>query len=474
MHKPKTLKEKIMHPYIAMIIILPLIIFFLFNAAMQIYIVRSAEKEIRATFETMNLVLKNTLNERDLDIRRDSSQEAISETINSLNTAFRVSKITGNAEMFIVTKDKTVVFPRNTENTLLSGQLVEAINSITPTASVQELTKVDLGNQSYLIGYTAMPTSRRLNAPPTHFVVLIASLNSADLLIRRINLILFAIVSIAVLLGSIVANKVSFSISKPIITATKYADQIAKGQYLQIEPDNSSVEINQLYNSMNRMSRMLEQNEESQQAFLQNISHDLRTPLMSIQGYAEGLASGVFKDPIQPSEIIASESVRLTHMVEGLLTLSRLENAGIKLDMITMDAEEVLSDLIGRSKGLAIRNNKNMTLLCSIKSTIRIDLNLFEKVIFNLIDNGMRYAETTVKVEIKADDIFCKILISDDGKGINPEDLPNVFKRFYKGQSGNHGLGLAIVKRSMDLMDASIKAFNSDQGAVFELTFSKK
>lgn len=471
MRKPKTMKEKIMHPYIGMIIILPLIIFLIFNLTMQVYILKSAENEIKTTFETMNLLLRNTLTERNLDIRRDSNQEAISETINALNTAFKVSRITGNAEMFIVTKDKTVIFPRNTQNTLLTEQLAEEIEGIIPTKSAMEPIKVDLGTQSYLVGFTAMPTTRRLNNSPTHFVVLIASLNSADLFIQRINLILFAIVSVTVMIGSVVAKKVSNSISKPIMVATKHADQIAKGHYYHIEPDNSSEEINQFYRSMNRMSQMLEHNEKSQQAFLQNISHDLRTPLMSIQGYAEGIASGVFKDPIQPSEIIATESIRLTQMVEELLTLSRLESSGMNPDMVIVDAEEVLSELIGRSKGLAMKKNKEVNLMCPSKCTLRIDRNLFEKAVFNLIDNGLKYAEKTVTIEIRVEFDTCKVLIMDDGKGIHPDDLPHVFKRFYKGKSGNHGLGLAIVKRAMDLMNASIKAYNQDSGAVFELIF---
>jgi signal transduction histidine kinase len=302
-------------------------------------------------------------------------------------------------------------------------------------------------------------------------LIYILSLENTGSLIKTINIILISILAIATLVGLFISLIISNSISKPIKKINSIANKIGNGDFVFLEPINTSKEIYELCNSMNSMSQSLYQFDNVQRTFLQNASHELRTPLMSVQGYAEGIVKGVFSDNVQAAQIICEESKRLTSLVEQLLVLSRIENNTYNINMCKIDLKNIMKEYIQRINGFAIKNEKQLVLIEeNYRIPVFIDEELLSQVVVNIASNSIRFANNRVEIHIYKDNNNAYVKIRDDGHGIAAEDLPHIFDRFYKGKGGNFGLGLSIAKSSIIAMKGSIQAYNSDTGAEFLIT----
>ena len=193
---------------------------------------------------------------------------------------------------------------------------------------------------------------------------------------------------------------------------------------------------------------------------------------MSIQGYAEGIENDVFSDPKEAASVIKKESLRLNKLVTELLTLSRIENHTYVHELQVYNISDLMLDYIQRVNGLLINRNLKLVTKFSENMYACIDEGLFSQTIINIISNAIRYAGTTITISTyleKTDGAAMVVAeIADDGEGIEEEELPHLFERFYKGKKGNFGLGLAISKSAVESMGGSLSALNRG-GAVFLL-----
>jgi signal transduction histidine kinase len=218
------------------------------------------------------------------------------------------------------------------------------------------------------------------------------------------------------------------------------------------------------------MSAQLENSDKTQKTFLQNASHELKTPLMSIGGYAEGIAQGVLPDTKSAAQIIGAESSRLATLVDELLTLSRIENRTYSKELVRVNLSDILKEYVQRLGGLAAKQRRRLTLnLPDTAVFVAADDTLLSQSVMNVVSNCLRYAKATVGIELVCQKKSAVIRITDDGDGIAQADLPHIFERFYKGKQGSFGLGLAIAKSAVFSMGGDIRAYNSDAGAVFEI-----
>lgn len=193
--------------------------------------------------------------------------------------------------------------------------------------------------------------------------------------------------------------------------------------------------------------------------FVANVSHELKTPVTNIQGFAEELEKGGVSDPEQIRRyagIIFKHSQRLNAIIDDLLTLSRLED-GSERRVISFEDHQLKAVLRGAIELSAIKAEEkqmNVTLVCDEDMQARINPVLLEQAVFNLIDNAVKYSEagTVVEVCVETQREETAIRVKDSGCGIPAEHLPRIFERFYvvdKSRSrklGGTGLGLAIVK----------------------------
>ena len=220
-----------------------------------------------------------------------------------------------------------------------------------------------------------------------------------------------------------------------------------------------------------RFGRDIEKEAERQQTFFQNASHELKTPLMAIQGYAEGIQAGVM-DAGGAAEVILEESDRMTELVEELLDISKIDMGRQLLAVSEMDIRELLYDSIRAVEPTAAASG--ITIAPDFPEEpvmVKCDDTQIRRAVTNILTNGLRYARSELRLTCRPDKRNVIIRIQDDGDGIAEGDLPHIFERFYMGKSGKSGIGLALTKEIIHLHKGTIRAYNGDTGAVFEISF---
>ena len=219
-----------------------------------------------------------------------------------------------------------------------------------------------------------------------------------------------------------------------------------------------------------RFGRDIEKEAERQQTFFQNASHELKTPLMAIQGYAEGIQAGVM-DTASAAEVILKESDRMTELVDELLDISKIDMGRQPLALSEMDVRELLYDSIraveptAAAGGIAIVPD-----FPEEPVMVSCDDTRLRRAVTNILSNGVRYARSELRLTCRTEKRHATIRIQDDGDGIAEEDLPHIFDRFYMGKSGKSGIGLALTREIIHLHKGTIRARNGDTGAVFEIS----
>ncbi|MEG0984917.1 MAG: HAMP domain-containing sensor histidine kinase [Clostridia bacterium] len=220
-----------------------------------------------------------------------------------------------------------------------------------------------------------------------------------------------------------------------------------------------------------RMGVMIENAEEKTKNFFQNTSHELKTPIMSIQGYAEGIVLGVAPDDKQAAQVILDESERMANLVEEILCLAQLDSGYAAARFEETDLRDLLTDCLERQEYAAQRKGVSFCCApCDAPITVLCVRKHLRMAIGNLISNGIRYARTTLSIDLLVHGRHVDLTISDDGGGIAPEDLPHIFERFYAGKSGNTGIGLALSHSVVSQHKGKLFVLNAPSGARFRLT----
>lgn len=210
--------------------------------------------------------------------------------------------------------------------------------------------------------------------------------------------------------------------------------------------------------------------EKMRRDFVANVSHELRTPLSIFRGYLETLID----DPHQPPgellrilEVMERHSNRLNALVEDVLSLARLESPGMELTLSEVDLPELLHSVMRDwEKRLAAKQLKSHLNFPGNLPRLRADETRLQELIYNLLDNAVKYSKPGGTVFLRAEpaDDFVRISVADQGIGIPENDLPRIFERFYradKSRSSEHpgtGLGLSIVKHIAQLHGGSVEA----------------
>ena len=218
-----------------------------------------------------------------------------------------------------------------------------------------------------------------------------------------------------------------------------------------------------------RFGRDIEKEAERQQTFFQNASHELKTPLMAIQGYAEGIQAGVM-DTGGAADVILEESDRMTELVEELLDISKIDMGRQRLTLSETDIRELLYDGIRAVEPIAAGGITIVPDFPEEPVMVSCDDTQLRRAVTNILSNGVRYARSELRLTCRADKRHVTIRIQDDGDGIAEEDLPHIFDRFYMGKSGKSGIGLALTREIIHLHKGTIRARNGDTGAVFEIS----
>ena len=281
-------------------------------------------------------------------------------------------------------------------------------------------------------------------------------------------------------LGIAAAVVLGRRLSRPIREASAATIRIAHGELSTRLPEPSPEDhddLAELARSVNIMAGELDRARVLEQQFLLSVSHDLRTPLTSIRGYAEAISDGA-GDPMRAAIVIRNEARRLERLVADLLDLAKLRTNGFSLRFEPIDLN-ALATVAGQGFQ-PDANERNLVIICDGNAQLMVsaDHDRLGQVAANLIENSLKYARTNVRISTARDGGWAVLAVDDDGPGIPQADLPHVFERLYVARSqptrdeNSSGLGLAIVKELVEAMGGNVSAAPSlTGGARFVVRF---
>jgi signal transduction histidine kinase len=269
------------------------------------------------------------------------------------------------------------------------------------------------------------------------------------------------------LAGALVSIRLSRALTEPIGAAREATSRIAGGDLAARVPDphpRSSDELSDLSRSINAMAESLERSRGLERQFLMSVSHDLRTPMASIQGYAEALTDEAI-EPRRAGAIILAESRRLDRLVTDLLLLARLDARAFTFDIQPIDLTPIVEATVGAALPRATERNVTVQVHAPpAAARALVDGDRIAQVLANLVENALKFASTSVDVSVSFENGWVVLAVADDGAGIAPSDLPHVFERLYVArhrptpkESGS-GLGLAIVRELVETMGGRVNA----------------
>ena len=272
---------------------------------------------------------------------------------------------------------------------------------------------------------------------------------------------------IALALSVAIAILLARSVYRPVKQLTDAAERMAQGEYAQEVPVSGPEEIKGLALRFNQMSRQVRQSQQRLRDFVADVSHELRSPLTSIRGFAQAIVDGTARDSDAQSraaQIVQDESMRMIRLVDDLLELSRIESGQVQMSREPVDLAGLLEHcrelfaMQAEEKGIALK------LELETLPPVLGDIDRLEQVLGNLLDNAIKHTPERGEVSIfarQASAYTVEITIADTGPGIPAEELPHVFERFYQADAAaksGTGLGLAIAREIVRAHGGDIEA----------------
>ena len=291
----------------------------------------------------------------------------------------------------------------------------------------------------------------------------------------------FLVIVIAILLATgLVGFSMARSISRPMIETNAAARELSRGQYTRPAHSGGYREIAQLNDTLVQAAGDLRRVEDLQRELIANISHDLRTPLTMIEGYAEAMRD--IPEEITPEnmQIIIDETERLSGMVNEVLDFSRLRTGSLELAKTDFSLTDLIRRSIDRISRMTAAQGYTVTFDAAEDVSVTADSGRIGQVIYNLVGNALTYTgpdkDVHVSQEIAGERV--RISVRDSGSGIAPDELPWIWDRYYRSRE-NHkraiigsGLGLNICRGILESHQAPYGVENAPEGGTifwFEL-----
>lgn len=277
---------------------------------------------------------------------------------------------------------------------------------------------------------------------------------------------------LAIIISIAVALWLARSIAEPLGQVTRASERMARGDFEQFIPVGSHDEVGQLATSFNTMAREVGQMHQTMRDLLANVSHDLRTPLTSIEGFAQAMTDGTIKatdDYVDAARIIGEEAERMHHLVEDLLYLSKIESGQIPIERKSLELPDLLQACVRQVQPQASHAGLAVELDAAPLPLVMADGHRLQQVFVNLLDNAVKHTPSGGTVQVraysepgqlsgpelirgkrKAPPGWVAVEVHNTGSHIPPEHINRIFERFYRvdrsRSDDSSGLGLAIVR----------------------------
>lgn len=462
--KTITLRQNVLRPLLITVTAINIIMLVFFNIVISIMLYSGVVSDLNSISGTIE-----QLSQKDESIVEDDD-----EMLNIYNSEINRRSVSYNMNLVIFSKEGNIVRCSSPVENYIKTELQKSLPQDKKEKKMHFLRVED----------------DILNVKPVEItnskdetVIVYASLRSLWNTVKWGNRAMLVIIALSVLGFVLASYIIAHNISEPIKELSDHMELIGDGDFTPVKITDNSAELQKLTLSINEMLARLEAYNNAHTASIQNLSHDLRTPLMSISGYAEGLKYGVLENTEEACDVIIKESKRLTNVVEKMLILSELDALHQPVNMVPIKLYDFLIEEIKSLDGYAIQNNIKVS--CKIdngETEVLADRQLLSTIIRNLISNGIRYAENKLIINVFTENDNTYVCVADDGQGLSEEDMKYLFVRYYVGKTGHSGLGLSTAKGAAEYMGCTLTGGNritlsenhrcfGPQGAVFTLKF---
>lgn len=403
-------------------------------------------------------------------------------SLSGLNTQLRTIDTFLDTRIWFVRADGNILLDTRDN---LAGARKENINDLNPklleNVFTENITIPGIINEPMLT--VAYPVSS--NYALRGYILMFTSLNSikSDCIyytdIINICFLLFLILMLFVFLY------IYYLTVRPLHVIGRATKEYADGNYGYEIDIRSHDEYSDLANSISFMAGELNSLDDYQKKFVANISHDFRSPLTSIKGYAEAILDGTIPYEMQGKYlgIILFETERLNKLTSSLLELNSFKNNGVMLALASFDINQVIKQTAQSFEGSCTKKNLQLELVFSdVETWVDADMDKIQQVLYNLIDNAIKFSHNDSKIRISSDEQNEKVFISvkDYGVGIPKDSLKKVWDRFYKIDTSRGkdkkgtGLGLSITKEIINAHGENINLISTEGvGSEFIFTLPK-
>ena len=399
-------------------------------------------------------------------------------SIDAVQAQLAAMRLYLDASLWFVDSTGTMITSSNIENT-------------SAPEAIEEFNPAEIGGNQYISGtYHGYFDEDVITvmSPVTEgfftkgYLLIHSPAENIDLRCRAVMLPVYSSLGVIYLLSFIFLLGVHFIVYRPVKKISEAARQYALGNLDYEIPVTAHDEVGYLSASLNYMAAQLKDMDDYQKKIVANVSHDFRSPLTSIKGYVEAMADGTIPPEIYGKylNIILFETERLTDLTSDLLTLNEFDTKELLLSKAEFDIQDVIKKTAASFEAVCTPKHISIELLL-MPGTVRVyaDRRKIQQVLYNLIDNAVKFSENgssvTVEVTLKNEKAF--ISVKDHGVGIPKKDLNKIWERFYKSDLSRGkdkkgtGLGLSIVKEVIQAHNEHINVI-STEGVGTEFIFS--
>jgi len=293
-------------------------------------------------------------------------------------------------------------------------------------------------------------------------ILMRAPITPIESTVTTLRFILILITIALVVLSVTMSLIVSWKFSKPLKDTTEKASRLAREDYSVTFDSRGFREVEELNSTLNFAAEELGLATNLRKELVANVSHDLRTPLTMIKGYAEVMKDIPGEMNEENLQAIIDESTRLSNLVSDLLDISKLQSGAVPIDKKVFSLTDCTKDVLTRFAGVSQQQGYRMDFECTENAYVFADKARIEQVLYNLISNAVNYSgdKKTILVRQTVYNNTVRTDIIDSGQGIEPDKLKNIWDRYYRADKNHQravvgtGLGLSIVKEILDLHEA--------------------
>lgn len=373
--------------------------------------------------------------------------------------------------------------PRNVFNLDPNYQLEKRF---TTTGNFYKIYSKDIITYNFPISVNTVDQTGKVIETNSGALIVHTSSTQIYSLLKNIFGIIYLPCLIIIIIAFVLLGTISRKIIQPVKRLNSVAQEYSKGNFDVETGISSRDELGSLAQSMESMANDLSRLEEYRKDFISNISHDFRSPLTSIKGYIEAMLDGTIPEEKQERylNIVLNETQRLTKLTSGLLDMNNLESFGPYLKLSDFDVIDVIKATLNTFEMKCI--DKNVAIYLNnhaVNTVVTADKTKIQQVIYNLIDNALKFTPSGKKIHVTVTEKGEKLLISikDEGIGMSEETRKQIWTRFFKGDASRGkdkqgtGLGLAITKEIMKAHNENIDVVSAENaGSKFTFSLTKR